>query len=306
MKTLVLFAVASLFLLLFSYGTALGESQLTYAIQIRSDGSATWTVTQTLQANSSIETLEMLQNRVTLLVEASESITGRSMAASADSLTFTISGSYVEAEYKFDWENFSEVEDAHVVIGDVFQVPNFFGQLYGDGEVYVTYPPQYAVETVIPAPSTRNDSICTLGWLGTKDLQNGTRIVLAEMPTTPTLMDTLRENIVLIVGLAAIAAASSGGFYTFRRNKKKKSIGPKRAEPGKLPGMETDEDKTVELIKSSGGSVYQSAITNQFGFSKAKTSQLLAGLESKGVIRRYKRGRDKIVVLVEESKGEIS
>jgi uncharacterized membrane protein len=70
--------------------------------------------------------------------------------------------------------------------------------------------------------------------------------------------------------------------------------------------MESDEEKAVKLIKSSGGSLRQSAITDQLGFSKAKTSQLLTVLEQKGVIRRYKRGRDKIVVLVEEKKGEIS
>jgi uncharacterized membrane protein len=62
----------------------------------------------------------------------------------------------------------------------------------------------------------------------------------------------------------------------------------------------------VKLIKSSGGTLHQSAITDQFGFSKAKTSQLLAVLERKGIIRRYKKGRDKIVVLVEERKRETS
>jgi len=77
-------------------------------------------------------------------------------------------------------------------------------------------------------------------------------------------------------------------------------------EPGGLLGLVSDEEKAVKLIKSSGGSLHQSAITDQLGFSKAKTSQLLTVLEHKGVIRRFKRGRDKIVVLVQESKGETS
>jgi uncharacterized membrane protein len=306
MKTPVLVAIILVVSFVAPCRTVLGASQTEYAIQIANDGSATWTVTQTLEVNSSIETLETLQNRITLLVEASESTTGRAMVASADSLTFTSSGSYVEAEYKFQWENFSKIEDAHIVVGDVFQVPNFFNRLYGDGEVYMTYPSQYVVDPpILPSPSTRNDSIQTLEWLGTKDFQNGTRIVLSEESATPGFIDALRENAVLILGLAAIAAGSSIGFYTFRHGWKRKMRPPETAEPRNPLGMKSDEEKTVELIRSSGGSVYQSAITNQFSFSKAKTSQLLGILEHKGVIRRYKKGRDKIVVLIKQDKSGI-
>ena len=48
----------------------------------------------------------------------------------------------------------------------------------------------------------------------------------------------------------------------------------------------------------------QSAIAEQCRFSKAKTSQLLAVLEQKKVITRYKKGRDKIVTLNERVTGE--
>ena len=64
--------------------------------------------------------------------------------------------------------------------------------------------------------------------------------------------------------------------------------------------MENDEERTVKLIRSSGGVCINPPSTDQLGFSKAKTSQLLAVLERKGVIRRYKKGRDKIVVLLEK------
>jgi uncharacterized membrane protein len=189
----------------------------------------------------------------------------------------------------------------------VFRTANFFDRLYGDGQVYIIYPSQYVVETVQPTPFARNDSIQTLEWLGTTDLENGTRIVLIQESAVPSnFIDTLRGNAVLIVGLVAIAAGSSAVLFSFRRNRKKKISTLGRGEPKNLPIMENDEERTVKLIRSSGGTVYQSAITDQFRFSKAKTSQLLAVLEHKGIIRRYKKGRDKIVVLVEENKGEIS
>jgi uncharacterized membrane protein len=305
MKALLLMATILLVLIVVSCGTVLGVSPLEYTIQVGNDGSAAWTVTQTLEINSSIETLETLQNRIALLVAASESVTGRPMAASVDSLTFTASGSYIAAEYKFHWENFSKIEGKQIVIGDVFQVPSFFSQLYGDGKVYMSYPPEYVVVgTVLPPPITQNDTTQSLGWLGTKDFNGGTRIVLTEKSATTGLLGTLEENIVLIAILAVIAAGSAG-FYVFRHNRKKKIRGPETAEPGSLPRIESDEEKAVKLIRSSGGSLHQSAITEQLGFSKAKTSQLLAVLEQKRIIRRYKRGRDKIVVLVESEKSEI-
>jgi uncharacterized membrane protein len=309
MKTLVLtlMAIVLLVVLVVPYGSVLGVGQLEYSIQVVNDGSATWTVTQTLGINSSIETLETLQNRITTLVNASESATGRAMAASVDSLTFTESGSYVEAVYKFQWENFSEVEGEQIIIGDVFQVPNFFSQyLYGDGAVYLSYQPDYVVVgPVQPPPSTRNDSIQLLSWLGTADFNGGTRIVLEEKSATPGLSVSFEEDAALIAILAAIAIGSVG-FYVLRHNRKNKLKAPETAELRSLSGIESDEDKAVKLIKSSGGSLRQSAITDRLGFSKAKTSQLLAVLEHNGVIRRYKRGRDKIVVLAEENKGETS
>jgi len=308
MKALVLtlMAMILLILLVVPYGAVLGAGQPGYTIQIENDGSATWTVTQILNINSSIETLENLQNNITQLVTASENATGRAMVASVDSLTFSASGSYVEAEYVFQWENFSKVEGEQIIIGDVFQVPDFFSQLFGDMAVYMSYPSKYVVAgTVQPPPSAQNSSIQSLSWLGTKDFNGETRIVLTEKPATMGFSGSLEEIAVLIAIVAAIAAGSAG-FYMLRYNRKKKMRASETAEPRSVPGMESDEEKTVKLIKSSGGSLRQSAIADQLGFSKAKTSQLLAVLEQKEVIRRYKRGRDKIVVLVEEKNGDTS
>lgn len=305
MRTPVLLAMVSLSLFLVPYGMVMGEGQTRYNVQIQNDGSAIWIVSQIVDANASLDTMQSFQGRVSSLVETARNLTKRDMVAEADSLTFTPSGSYIEVESKFTWTNFSKVEDARIMIGDVFQVQGFFNQLYGDGEVNITYPSQYVVETVSPTPSQRTDSLESLQWFGTKDFGESTQIVLREKSATSGFMDTLAQNAVLIVSLATIAVASSAGFYMFRHKRKKKARVLETIGPKNLPGMENDEEKTLKLIRSSGGRLYQSAITNQFGFSKAKTSQLLGVLEHKGVIRRYKRGRDKIVMLAEAGKSEI-
>ncbi len=74
--------------------------------------------------------------------------------------------------------------------------------------------------------------------------------------------------------------------------------------PSDSKELETEEGKILKLLKSSSGSMHQSAIVEQCRFSKAKTSQLLTVLEKKGNITRYKKGRDKIVNLTERAKSE--
>ena len=92
------------------------------------------------------------------------------------------------------------------------------------------------------------------------------------------------------------------GFYRFKQRKVSKSaaivISAESSE------AETEESKILKLLKSSGGGMRQSAIVEQCRFSKAKTSQLLGGLEKKGSVTRYKKGRDKIVNLTERVKSE--
>ena len=44
----------------------------------------------------------------------------------------------------------------------------------------------------------------------------------------------------------------------------------------------SEEDKVLKLLKSFGGNMRQSEITEKSRFSKAKTSQLLTGFREKG------------------------
>jgi len=65
-------------------------------------------------------------------------------------------------------------------------------------------------------------------------------------------------------------------------------------------GIEDDEDNVVTLLKAAGGRLYQSTITKKCGFSKSKTSELLTSMENKGIVRRQKKGREKLVTLIED------
>ena len=83
-----------------------------------------------------------------------------------------------------------------------------------------------------------------------------------------------------------------------RRNRKKKATQINTfSEAGQ---MDSGEEEIIKVLRSSGGNLHQSVIAERCRFSKAKTSQLLSALEQKGVVRRYKKGRDKIVTLNEQ------
>ena len=303
MKVHILFIVITLTLLLTPYRPAYGEGQIEYIIQIGGDGSAAWIIRRTVGIQDSIDTLEEFRNRVEALVETAKNKTGRDMAVDVESMTFTPSGSNVTVEYKFYWRNFSKIEDKKIIISDVFQVKEVFLQLYGNGEVSIIYPSQYIVETVSPSPEERNDSLQILKWLKTEDFINSSPIiVLRNKSLTPGFLETLGQNAPIILGLVAIAAGSSIGFYVFNRHKKKEKETVKTPELIGVPRIENSEEKIVTMLRSSGGSLYQSAIVDQCKFSKAKTSQLLTALEKRGIVSRYKKGRDKIVTLIEQDK----
>ncbi len=278
-----------------------GADQTIYTIQLNSQGSASWTIRQTgTDILVSPETVTQFQSNVTSLMLAAESITDREMAITALSVTSTVSGSYAEVEYTFIWQNFSVTENSTIVVGDVFQVDNFFGRICGDGEVTVTYPQGYVLETVSPPPIQQDATHQILEWAGTKDFTSGSpSIVLREKPTG--FLDILGQNGMITVGVVAVAAVSLAGYYTFGR-KRKKIRSNQETEASVQLEIETDEEKVVKLLRSSGGKLFQSAITEKCNFSKAKASQLLSSLENKRIVTRYKRGRDKIVTLIDENR----
>jgi uncharacterized membrane protein len=296
---IVMVLLVSLFLLC---RTAYCENTIIYNIQIENDGSAAWTLIQNVGTSGSANTTwQQFQNKVMSLIEKAQNKTGREMSGEIDSMTISRSGSYAVVEYSFVWENFTEPVKTEITIGDVFRVGNFFNQLYGDGEVNMTYPSGYTVETVSPQPYERYDSSQTLIWVGTADFTNTTNIVLEQKGSTPGPLEVLQQNTIIILSLFAILSASLVVFNIFRyRQKREKEAAAKTGILG-LQGIESDEEKIVMLLKDSGGSLYQSTITDRCGFSKAKTSQVLSILESKGIVRREKKGRQKVVTLTDKN-----
>jgi uncharacterized membrane protein len=285
-------------LLIFPLHQANGQNYVQYQIHLKPDGSADWVITQVSDINASTDTWEGFQQRIFNLAESASNLTRRTMSIDENSLQInnTISTESKTVNYIFTWLNFSVSQNSELRFGDVFAVSGFFTQLYGDSSIQVTYPPAYSVKSVAPAPSEQNSQTQTLQWFRTQDFVYTTpKVILTSSgEKAGSNVNLPQEYTVAIGGTAAVAIALLAGFYLLQ--KRKRSAQTTASLTALLP-VESDEEKIINLIRVSRGNMHQSDITEQLHFSKAKTSQLLAALERKGVITRYKKGRDKIVNL---------
>jgi uncharacterized membrane protein len=306
MKSRHLLAVLAVLLFLVVVNEAHCQDYIQYQIQTNSDNSVTWTITQVSDINATIDTWEGFQQKISNIVNVAINATNREMDIEPESIQLeTVISWETQAkttEYRFKWLNFSTTENGKLFFGDVFQVPEFFSQLYGDGTLQITYPLNYTVISVSPTPNNQDDALQTLEWYRTQDFINGKpSITLSSKSQNDSTVGWSLGELTVAVS-AIVVVVSLLGFYMIRQNKQKAKAVPKTATVAGTALTESDEEKILKIIQSSGGALNQTAIAEKCRFSKAKTSQLLAELERKGVIKRFKKGRDKIVTLTENQK----
>jgi hypothetical protein len=303
MKQVVAFIILLTMLLLTVQGVS-GSDHLEYNVHVEKDGSALWTIIQATDINVSIDSWEEFEDRIFSTIDAAMDSTGRDMAVDLTSLEakteifWEISSKTIE--YRFRWENFSIVEEGQISFGDVFS-DGFFSLLYGDGELYMTYPAEYDLKSVSLPPNERDDSTQTLHWYRSQDfLVEEPRVLLASR------VGVSNENLPLltgaVLGLGALSAMIIGFFiFKQRRKAKEKLLGSNKFSSWQE--VKSDQEKILQLLRSSGGSLKQSAICDKLRFSRSKTSQLLAKMEKNSLVRRRKKGKNKIVFLIENRGG---
>lgn len=299
MKTVRLTILLVLLVLLVFLKTGQSGDFVKYAVQVHEDGTATWQITQVLDVNSSIDSWNDFQERILSLVNVAENLTGREMSILQESIQMGITISWETRSktvvYTFTWVNFTVVNGNQETIGDVFGVTDFFTRLYGDGSLQLSYPESCAVVQVSPVPNEQDNASRTFTWYRTVDFITGKpKIVLrfgqSELAAGPS------GALLASVGLGMVAVASSIMAVVYLV-KKRKATKTKSSGADELTRAESEENKILEVLKANGRPMQQSLIVEKCGFSKAKASQLLKALEQRGIVRRYKRGRDKIVVL---------
>jgi len=294
-------AVLLTLLTLLPANNAYAQDYTEYKILVNPDNSATWLITKVSDINAPIDTWQGFQTKIYNLNDNAAATTKRALAIDENSLQIntTVSSSSKTTEYMFTWLNFSVTQNEEVMFGDVFVVNGFFTQLYGEASLQIFYPPDFAVKSVTPEPNSQDNGM--LRWYRTQDLENNpTKIVLKPKPADNVQGIFSQQTLLLVAASGSIAVVFVASFLVFRhRRQPQKSALPARLT---VVSVETEEDKIINTLRVCKGSMRQSDITDQLGFSKAKTSQLLSGLEKRGVVTRLKSGRDKIVTLKNGSK----
>jgi len=103
-----------------------------------------------------------------------------------------------------------------------------------------------------------------------------------------------------IIALAAIILLAGITYLTQRfvkaRNYDEDKEQPKeKASDDKI--VEGSLEKLVSIIKNEGGRATQKDIRKRLGLSEAKISLMVAELESKGIVKKIKKGRGNIIIL---------
>ncbi len=293
-----------LLLIVFSLRIFPAQGQLewgtTYLIATYVDGSASWIVEQRILGLSNIslytsaEYLRDFSENASLLVGKAWVSTGREMEAKNFRVTATLSytslGSSATIKHQFDWVGFAKAEGEELLIGDVF-VEGFF--FLGNGSLVLEYPREYHAIQVSPTPDELLEDSQLIAWHRVEDFDfTQTDIVLEKEASDAS--NFVPEYTAVFVGYSiALIGIGSIGFWFFRVRSRKKSV----SSPSLSLQVEDDEERVVALLKAAKGPVYQSTITEQLGFSRSKTSKLLASMERKGIVIRETKGRDKVVVL---------
>lgn len=289
--------IALILILLLPAQTIATQDHIEYNVSLNIDGSATWKIIQVTDLNSNVNNLDQFQQRLINTINTAKDTSSREMALDFSSLEMKTDihweTSSQTVQYIFRWENFSIIKDDKITFGDVFG-SNFFSSFYGDGELFVTYPPQYTINAAFPSPDEQNNSTQTLHWYRTQEF-------LASQLNITLTKDYAEANMPLAT-LAITASAVSGAgavlaivLFNYRRQRRRSSM--QMIKPAPMKEIQNSGEKIIQLVKSSGGSIKQSEICTQLKFSRAKTSLLLTEMEKNNQVRRDKKGKNKIVYI---------
>jgi uncharacterized membrane protein len=319
MKRVLVVASFSLFLMfLAGFETILCGAQFEwntrYRINVRPDGSASWMIERgtlirrseewNFLRYSSPEHLQEFIYKIDSLVKQTQLETQRDMKVPHNSLKITATitsrtetSSYGIVRYQFDWLNFTQIRDAQIIIGDAFIDGIWDVFLFGDGELVLEYPHEYDVKKVNPQPDVK-DANQTLIWfrIGTFGIKEPD--IILEKKSSGT-MSLLQKYALAILGAITLFGIGSASLWFFKFRKKEK-LEAAILVPKVTLGPENEEEKVINLLKAARGSLYQSIIAKELGFSRSKTSKLLTEMENKGKLKRKRKGREKLVTLINE------
>ncbi|MFW5940087.1 MAG: DUF7345 domain-containing protein [Halolamina sp.] len=304
-----------------------GDARWTVEYRVALDDENTTDSFEELQAD--IEANEsdyrsQFASRMRTTVGSAENATGREMAVenvTVEATTSPISGEYGVVRYGFDWVGFAERSDGRLGIGDA--VAGLF--LDADTDLTVSWPEGYVADVVDPEPDREGDRSVT--WTGPKEFASGQpQVVLRPRNSIPSWGP--------LVGVLLFAGGGALWYYRRRVAERSRGssdeVPPARAgasdgeqpqtaegtaapEGGSAAGIPTDEaaagataaetpeellspeERVLGLLEANGGRMKQKAVTEELGWSAARTSQVVSSLREDGAVESFRLGRENVL-----------
>mgnify|MGYP000894070887 FL=1 len=293
-KFVLIFGIFAI-LFLSTVSCAFSEETNSIYIKVYEDGSALWNLETRFELktqedidffNEYMEALDMdkeftiqrkkesLQNIINTVAYSS----GREMNIENISLNYQIVDSinkkYGVVNFKFLWKGFGLKDKDHIIIGDSFKD----GSHIKDGEVLVIeFPEDYSINSINPEPTEKRENI--LFWHGPKILlENEPKIVLEKNSLISSINPLIFGIIAVFIILGLIV------YCILRKNKN-------------VPILLSDQEKVINLLKSSGGKSFQKDIVSRSRMSKSKISQIITEMEKNGLITKQKYGKNNLIIL---------
>ena len=288
------------------------EYSITYMIALHTDNSAFWNIEYRIPVDTPADqaAFEANTNSSPILSEASigqlmeqsaseaAASTGRPMAIEnfhrESAIQSSPTGTYGVLRYSFVWTNFTQGGDT-LSMGDAFA-----GGLYVPvgATLVIELPAGYAVSSAEPAPAVMNGNLV---WEGPYSFDAGQpAVVLTPSPTGIPVVWIFA----LVPGCIAIVAVA--GLLVYRRRQQRQ---PVLLEPDPLPRepeapaaageeLREIEEKILNLVKKSGGEMFQSAIIEKLGLPKSTASSAINALHARGLVQKIKKGRENLIRIV--------
>lgn len=298
-------------------------------VELSTDGTANWSIEYRVSLSDSkaaegFASLEQdigenpeqylgeFSSGIEATVERAESSTGREMSAegfSVDTEVRQIPSEYGIVTYSFRWEGFVTEGDGYRAFD---AIDSFF--LDEDSKMIVSWDGGLKPDTVLPTPTEERES--SLVWSGPIDFASGEpRVELSEEGATRGTEGDTPEGggdglpVFVVPGVGFLLALSVASVYALFRRKS----GSDEGMSGSVGGSDTysgseeneellsNEERVLRLVREEGGRIKQKQITEELGWTDAKTSQVVGSLKDGDEVEVYRLGRENVLKLTDEN-----
>jgi hypothetical protein len=308
----------------------------TFHIQLRPDGDARWTVTNTfaLEDGNDTQAFETLGEDFTSggtdnnladqfrnASAAASSTTDRQMRITDVNRNYAIDGDRGRLVLSFTWTNFASVNGSRLEVRDGFYTSGgtWLNGL-NESQSLVISPPQGYALTTSPQDSYLQDGNLRID--GPETFQRGDLTIVysgdQSPPPGPGDLPLWAVGGILVVIALAVAvrylndrdgvpAAGTNG--TDSDSGGDAPVAPEATNGGSEPGIDvellSDEERVERLLDQNGGRMKQARIVKETGWSNAKVSQLLSSMDDDDRIDKLRIGRENLISFPDEDVTEI-